>query len=128
MSKYRANTDLRGHTVVEANLPCINGLAAWVMVADLGKPEPEDEMFGGLDRDAMAERIVAALDPTDGFRLVPIEPPHSLAPLLTAYSLDERHGWSGRDQAEIIAHLRTRWAAILAAVPAGVDVPGEGKK
>jgi hypothetical protein len=55
-----------------------------------------------------------------GYKLVPIEPPASLAPLLTAYSLDERHGWSERDQAEIVAQLRRRWAAILAALPDGL--------
>jgi hypothetical protein len=52
-----------------------------------------------------------------GYKLVPIEPPASLAPLLTSYSLDERHGWSERDRAEIVASLRSRWAAILAALP-----------
>jgi hypothetical protein len=61
VAEYRATTDMRGHTVVEECKPCINGLSAWVMVADLGKPYPEDEMFGGLDRDALAMRIVSAL-------------------------------------------------------------------
>lgn len=52
-----------------------------------------------------------------GYRLVPIEPPAALAPLLTGYSLDERHGWSDRDRAGIVDHMGRRWAAILAALP-----------
>lgn len=51
-----------------------------------------------------------------GYRLVPIEPPHSLAPLLTAYSLDERHGMSERDRTAVIERLRARWSAILASL------------
>lgn len=58
---YRSTIDMRGHTVVEEYKACINGLSAWVMVADLGKEQPEDEMFGGLDREALASRIVNAL-------------------------------------------------------------------
>jgi hypothetical protein len=60
-SNYRVSTDLRGHTVVEAHMACINGLSAWVMVADLGKEHPEDQMFGGFDREAIGQKIVAAL-------------------------------------------------------------------
>lgn len=60
--RVRSTTDMRGHTVVEAHMPCINGLNAWVVVADLGKPQPEDEMFGGIDRPALAHRIASALN------------------------------------------------------------------
>lgn len=91
MITYRANTDLRGHTVVEAHLPCINGLSAWVMVADLGKPYPEDEMFGGLDREAIGALIVAALNaPARGVMVVgalATKPPCTVCG--TAY---EKHG------------------------------------
>lgn len=52
-----------------------------------------------------------------GYKLVPIEPPAELAPLLTGYSLDERHGWSERDRAQIMQSLSRRWAAILAVLP-----------
>lgn len=50
-----------GHWVVQQNRPCINGLAAWVVVADCGTPEPEDEM-SGLDRERMAQDIAAAMN------------------------------------------------------------------
>jgi hypothetical protein len=62
---YRATTDLRGNTVVEAHLPFINGLNAWVMVADLGKPEIElDQMCAMPDREVLAAQIVNALGAT----------------------------------------------------------------
>lgn len=68
MDNYRVSTDMRGHTVVEAHMACINGLSAWVMVADLGKEHLEDQMFGGFDRDAIGQKIVAAL----GVEAVPV--------------------------------------------------------
>ncbi|MEJ8837552.1 hypothetical protein [Ramlibacter sp. AN1133] len=67
---FRAATDIAGHAVVEAFLPCINGLQAWVCVADLGKDEPSDEMFGGLDRDALARQIACGLNGEVGAALV----------------------------------------------------------
>lgn len=72
---------------------------------------PMAKMPDTIDFDVRVQGVPA------GYKLVPIEPPPELAPLLTAYGLEERHGWSERDRAEIVARLRTRWAAILAALP-----------
>jgi len=46
---------------VEQHRPCINGLSAWVIVADCGVPEPGDEMHG-LDRERMARDLAAAMN------------------------------------------------------------------
>jgi hypothetical protein len=51
----------RGRSV-EAELPCINGLSAWVEVARCGDGDPFDEMFGGIDREANARLIASAVN------------------------------------------------------------------
>lgn len=59
---YRARqSQFSGRWVVEQHRPCINGLAAWVVVADCGEQEPGDEMHG-LDREQMARDIAAAMN------------------------------------------------------------------
>jgi hypothetical protein len=59
----------QGAPTVEAYLPCINGLSAWVVVADCGAPDPSEQMFGGMDHEANARLIAAApelLEALDG--------------------------------------------------------------
>lgn len=55
-------TDMGGEHgwVVQSNLPCINGLSAWVAVATVGAPHESDQMFGGRDHEADARLIAAA--------------------------------------------------------------------
>jgi hypothetical protein len=48
-------------------------------------------------------------------RLVPVEPPAELAPLLTGYTLADK-GLSQQDRSAVTALMRMRWEAILAAV------------
>lgn len=57
---FRA-TERNGTWHVEADLPCINGLSAWVPIATLGPPDPSDEMFGGWDYRATAKQIAELL-------------------------------------------------------------------
>lgn len=52
---------LSGRWTVETQLPCINGLSAWVTVADCGKPDPSDQMCG-FDPEEWAHRIATALN------------------------------------------------------------------
>lgn len=59
--KYRAECRFDRWTV-DALLPAINGLSAWVTIADCGKPEPENQMFEGFDPQRHAETIAAALN------------------------------------------------------------------
>lgn len=51
----------RGEWIVEGNLPCINGLSAWVEVANCGTPDETDQMHD-LDREQMAMRIARELN------------------------------------------------------------------
>ena len=55
-------TDMGGELgwVVQSNLPCINGLSAWVTVANVGAPHESDQMFGGRDHEADARLMAAA--------------------------------------------------------------------
>ena len=53
--------NLSGEWIVETEMMCINGLAAWVSVAGCGRPDASDEMTG-YDPEAWAKRIAAALD------------------------------------------------------------------
>jgi hypothetical protein len=57
---FRA-TERHGAWHVETELPCINGLSAWVSIATLGPADPSDEMFGGWDYEATARRIADLL-------------------------------------------------------------------
>jgi hypothetical protein len=57
---YRA-TEMFGSWCVQTEMLCINGLVAWVTVADCGAPDPSDEMTG-YDPQEYAERIAAALN------------------------------------------------------------------
>ena len=59
--KYRAACN-HGNWTVDALLPAINGLSAWVTIASCGKPEQEDEMFYGFDARHHAEFIASALN------------------------------------------------------------------
>lgn len=59
--KYEVRS-LYGKWGVWVLLPAINGLSAWVQIADCGKPDPEDQMFEGFDPQRNAEMIAAALN------------------------------------------------------------------
>lgn len=59
--KYRAECRF-DHWQVYALMPAINGLSAWIVIADCGKSEPEDQMFEGFDPQRHAETIAAALN------------------------------------------------------------------
>jgi hypothetical protein len=59
--RYRAECRF-GRWTVDAFLTAINGLSAWVTIADCGTPEPEDQMFDGFDPQRHAEDIAAALN------------------------------------------------------------------
>jgi len=52
---------LSGEWIVETEMMCLNGLAAWVSVANCGKPEASDEMTG-YDPAEWARRIASALE------------------------------------------------------------------
>lgn len=59
--KYRADCK-SGRWTVDALMPAINDLSAWVTIADCGKPDQEDEMFYGFDAQHHAQFIASALN------------------------------------------------------------------
>lgn len=57
---YRA-VEMFGRWVVQTEMSCINGLSAWVTLADCGAPDPRDQMCG-FDPEEWASRIADALE------------------------------------------------------------------
>lgn len=65
-TRYRARECcLSGRWIVETEMACINGLSAWVTVADCGRPDPSDEMCG-FDPGEWAKRIAGLLEAQHG--------------------------------------------------------------
>lgn len=57
--------EVYGHWIVQTKMGCINGLAAWVQIADCGERDETDQMCG-YDPKEWAHRIADALEAAHG--------------------------------------------------------------